>query len=347
MSERIYRPFTEADYEALVAIHNACFPDIQESVASWRHSDENREARIKWGRWLCEEDGRAVGVAGFSGMSWMYHPRKFYGYVMVEPAARRRGVGAALYERLLAELDAHEPLSLRGEIFEEHADGLRFAAARGFVAGMRERESVLDLTAFDPAAFAGDVERVLAPGDIAILGYEELAADPDRHRKLWELEGLTGRDMPAPEPITIPDFDNYARRMFSHPQFFPECFLVAVDEGAYVGETWLWHSATPGRLHTGFTGVLREYRGRGIAMAIKVKVLARAKALGYRDVLTWNDSTNASMLGVNGRLGFRERPAWIDHELIFAAARPESPAEAAAAAEAASPPASGAPAPDA
>jgi mycothiol synthase len=334
MNRRIIRRFTDADYEALVAVHNACYPDHPESVASWRHSDATREARIKWGRWLCEEDGRAIGVAGFSGMSWMYHPRKFYGYVMVLPAARRRGVGAALYERLLAELAAHEPLSLRGEIFEEHADGLRFAAQRGFAAGMRERESVLDLTAFDPDRFAADVERALAPGDIAILGYEELADDPDRHRKLWELEMLAGRDMPAPQPLTAPDREAHAKRLFEHPQFFPECFLVALDEGAYVGQTWLWHCETPGRLHTGFTGVLREYRGRGIATALKVKALARAKGLGYRDVLTWNDTTNASMLGVNDRLGFRERPAWIDHELVFAGARPETPAEAAAAAAA-------------
>ncbi len=60
---------------------------------------------------------------------------------------------------------------------------------------------------------------------------------------------------------------------------------------------------------------MREWRGKGIATAMKVKVLAGAKAGGYAEVITSNDSTNAGMLGINRRLGFEARPAWIDYTL--------------------------------
>jgi GNAT superfamily N-acetyltransferase len=100
--------------------------------------------------------------------------------------------------------------------------------------------------------------------------------------------------------------------------------MIAVDEGAYVGQSNLWRSNIPGTLNTGFTGVLREHRGRGLATALKVRVLARARELGCDRVLTWNDATNAGMLGINQRLGFRFRPAWVNYERNFPVAAREA-----------------------
>ncbi len=64
-------------------------------------------------------------------------------------------------------------------------------------------------------------------------------------------------------------------------------------------------------MYTGFTGVLREYRGRGIAWALKLRALTWAKERGYREVRTWNSTRNAPMLGINVALGFAKQPVWI------------------------------------
>ena len=64
-------------------------------------------------------------------------------------------------------------------------------------------------------------------------------------------------------------------------------------------------------LYTGFTGVRREYRGRGIAMALKLRAVDYAKSHGYREIRTWNSTLNAPMLGINVRLGFVKQPVWI------------------------------------
>jgi L-amino acid N-acyltransferase YncA len=52
------------------------------------------------------------------------------------------------------------------------------------------------------------------------------------------------------------------------------------------------------------TGVRRDRRGRGLAHAVKVAALRRARAAGLRTMLTSNDLENEPMLAVNRKLGF-------------------------------------------
>jgi hypothetical protein len=64
--------------------------------------------------------------------------------------------------------------------------------------------------------------------------------------------------------------------------------------------------------------VAREYRGRGIALGMKVEMLARAKAAGLRSMLTTNDEPNKAMRGINAQLGYEMLPAHIQLEKKFA-----------------------------
>ena len=57
------------------------------------------------------------------------------------------------------------------------------------------------------------------------------------------------------------------------------------------------------------TGVRREHRRQGIALALKLKTIAWAKRIGYSQIQTWNEANNQGMLGINERLGFVRQPA--------------------------------------
>jgi mycothiol synthase len=309
------REFQPSDYPGLVALRNAVDPDSPVSEAELRHSDDTRNMKLFFQRWIWEEGGEVLGAASLSHMDWMYHPDRYHGYVQVLPSVRRRGIGSALYAAVVAAAQARGAESLRTQANESWQDSLRFLAARGYVAGNRELESSLDLTGFDPARFAGAEGKAEAAG-LRLLNSAELADDPERDRKLWDFDALVGADMPMPEPYTVPPFDVFQRKYLRHPHFYPEGFLVAVaPDGLYAGLSMLQHSNAPGRLMTGFTGVRREWRGKGVATGLKVTVLSRAKAAGYREVRTGNDSTNDGMLGINRRLGFTPLPAWVDYAL--------------------------------
>ena len=62
------------------------------------------------------------------------------------------------------------------------------------------------------------------------------------------------------------------------------------------------------------TGAGGAYRGRGVATALKVAMLAGAKKAGLRAMLTTNDEPNKAMRGINAKLGYVMLPAHIELE---------------------------------
>ena len=64
--------------------------------------------------------------------------------------------------------------------------------------------------------------------------------------------------------------------------------------------------APGGRAVTEMTGTLRDYRGRGLALLAKRATLVNAAKRGVVELVsTENDETNAPMLRVNEKLGYR------------------------------------------
>jgi GNAT superfamily N-acetyltransferase len=78
-----------------------------------------------------------------------------------------------------------------------------------------------------------------------------------------------------------------------------------VTDGAVVAITMIRVDVETGRAENDITGTLPEYRGRGLAHLVKLESLRRVAAKGVTKVFTENDETNASMLAVNTRLGYR------------------------------------------
>jgi RimJ/RimL family protein N-acetyltransferase len=129
-------------------------------------------------------------------------------------------------------------------------------------------------------------------------------------------------DIPSP-PTEVRTEVSFERFWVRHtkPTFEARTYLLAIDaDGTYAGLSALWRSTSdPRQLRTGMTAVRRAYRRRGIALALKVRVLERGRHLGYAEVSTENDSNNRGMLTINEQLGFVRRPAWVHYSRSFAA----------------------------
>jgi GNAT superfamily N-acetyltransferase len=57
--------------------------------------------------------------------------------------------------------------------------------------------------------------------------------------------------------------------------------------------------------YNAFTGVLRDYRGRGLAQALKLQTILLTKREGMRYIRTHNDSNNAPMLAIDRKPGYK------------------------------------------
>lgn len=315
------RDFTPADYAGFTAVHNACYPTYLHAASDLARWDALREPKIRWRRWVGEVAGQVVAWATYANSSHAYHPRKFWLEVGVHPDWRQQGLGAALFDGVIAAVAAFEPIVLRSEVREDNRVGRAFAEARGFALEYREQESRLDIQAFQPERFAPELARVAAAG-IAIKSYTELAADPARDEKFFALDQALLPDVPSSDPFTPTDYAVWRQRILESPRFLPALNMIALrhEDGEYLGLSNLWQEETPGRVETGLTGVRRDCRKLGIATALKVSVLAAAKAAGYEATITWNAETNKGMLGINYRLGFVPQPAWWMIEKVLDAA---------------------------
>ena len=311
---RPFDPQSASDWEAVVALKLAAFPDdpvtVETERESWKRHTEPRNNRA---RFLGFADGQLVGTAIHWQNTWHYNAHNFHISVMVHPDHEGRGHGAALYRHLLDALAPFAPAELRATVREDKPRAVRFAAERGFAEEMREWESHLDVTAFDFAPWQAARERMAGEG-IRIVPLSELADDPDSERKVWELDAETSADVPDPEPYQAPTFESYKREMLDNPFLVREGFFIAVDTatGEYAGTSNLWvDRANIAIIDTGLTAVRRAYRRRGIALALKLAATAYARSQGCKTLRTWNASTNAPMLAINIALGYVRHPAHI------------------------------------
>src|SRR5262249_20484920 len=170
------RPFREADYPRMVEITNLIYPDDLRDVESVRHRDATWDgSRYEKLRLMAENvSGQVAGYGQINHDPYYFNPRKYRLKVEVDPAYQRRGIGGALYERLLDELRRRDAIAAQTSVRESLTASVDFVTRRGFVEAMCEWESVLDVRGFDFARFAGADERVARQGiTLATLAEEQ------------------------------------------------------------------------------------------------------------------------------------------------------------------------------
>jgi GNAT superfamily N-acetyltransferase len=312
-ADLLIRAFDARDYDSLVRVSNASFPDHPRTAEEWSYED----GRLDRSRYHLERHvgvdarGEIVGHAGLGHMLWNFHPHKYWAEVCVHPLHRRRGIGQALWARLAASLRVRGAHVARTEVRESHTDGVQFAQHRGFVEVMRRWESRLSIAGFNFDRFQPALDRVLASGVKITTLTHERARDGENLQRIYEMDQEICRDEPLVDAYTPIDFTTYLAHTVTSPIALNDAFFVATVDGGYAGVSVLYKVPAGDWLRQGLTGVRRPFRGRGLATALKLKTIAYAQAYGAREIRTWNAINNAPMVAINEKLGFLRQPPWL------------------------------------
>jgi mycothiol synthase len=316
----IIRVATPDDYPAIVSIHNSLhivWPEAPRTAEGWAEMDRNRNPKCKHQRWVAEKDGQVVGYGRYWQSSFDYHPQRFYVNVEVFPDHQRQGVGAALYEQVLAGLQPFDPRVLRADAFTNLPQGFPFLQQRGFYEAFRETPVHLEIASFDPSPYTKLEAQLLEKG-IVIKTLREMESDPERDRKLYEVFWEATEDLPQEDPrIEKQDFDEWIKWGLHDPTILPDAYFIAVHGDEYVGLRELGKDPDNDILLGGLLGVRRAYRQQHIGLAMQLRGIAYAREHGYPQLKTCTAIQNAPMQALFNKLGYARDSEWLQCQKDF------------------------------
>jgi len=283
---------TVDDAEGGAAMLRVAVEERVVTPAAIRYLMENNrlEDRMAW--WKAEHDGEIVGWA-IGGLD-AYAPVRTvaFGGVVVHPDHRRRGHGSDLWDALFRHLERAGARRIVA-FGQSDAGSEAFAKARGFV-----HEGTHTTLALDPRTLPPVTK---PPAGVAILPLSHFENEPER---LFDADRESAQDEPGPGDPSGMTLEVWRRLTWNHPDCDRDVGTAAVVDGEVVGVSFLYTDRATGRGSNAGTGVMREYRGRGLGLLMKHRSLVTAAEVGITRVVTQNDDTNTPMLAINRRLGY-------------------------------------------
>jgi GNAT superfamily N-acetyltransferase len=269
--------------------------DTVEGYLDWK-----RQARETV--WLLASEGEddvgaAIGIGG-----WHSPDGVARGEVTVPRESRGGGVGSALLGVLSAWARDLGYGDLMGPVKETDDASLAWAARRGFVEIGRNSLLALDLTrAVKPS--------VVPPDGIEIVSWAER---PGVEAGMYAVAQEAYPDVPGEEDAEVASYEEWLAMDMQGAGDRPEATFVALSDGEVVAYAKLSLSrARPTVAMHDMTGVRRDWRGRGIARALKAAEIAWALENGYERLETQNEERNEPIRRLNERYGYVVEPGSV------------------------------------
>jgi len=306
------RPRSSEDDAQIVQIYSAISPDLPRmTVEELRFYLDIQPEEAHAERQVAEVDGKVVAICRWNRLVFIEDQDTWVCDVGVGPAFRHRGIGGELFSHLLRRVIERSAKRLKCHVREDQEDGKAFAASRGFVpTGHGERLSRLEVRSARLDRCRAADERVRRE-DIRIATLSDLGPDDEGVlHAIYELDNETTRDVPGSDVWTSMSFE-FWRKYLHAPGMSPDHFWIALDGERPVGMAVLDLRGARSAFN-GYTGVDREYRGKGIARALKLRTVAWARQNGIDFIYTGNDAQNKPMLAINVEMGYEPLPAEIE-----------------------------------
>jgi GNAT superfamily N-acetyltransferase len=272
----------------------------------------------------CLPDGASGGLAGWYYLRLPDLENRDSGTLdlMVDPAARRRGLGTALLRHAAGRARTHGRTGLIGYVAQGSA-GEEWGRRSGARYGLTDIRRVLDLDVVPPERFARCRERAMTAAagyslvswqgrtpDELVRGVAEMytvmndaPSRPDCEPDIWDEQRLRDRG------------DGWIAAIGSHAY---QVAAICDATGAMAALTELRVDPdVPGWGYQGNTAVAKPHRGHRLGVLVKAALmqwLADAEP-GVRKVVTFNSAANRHMIAINEELGYEvSGPPFLEAE---------------------------------
>lgn len=303
----------ERDLTTFVALFNTVWPNHHLGLAELQRELKLMPERQRMTIWLAELFGEAIGFARVYRLIGSFDPLKWYSEIGVLDPHRAKGIGTQIYNYVEGYLRNEGAASVTGRVSDEDPLSAGFFSKRGFIETKRDFEAALDLQSIDP--------QVLNHGRGTALDLRTVQeADSPKVRREWHaLFEATRKDIPRDAAPTPFSYDEFHEIFLTDPEFLWNVSSFAFNGDKLVAMTYLYKAEREGVIFQALTAVDREYRGRGIARALKAFAARRALDSGFSTILTDNDSRNLAMISINDWMGFTRLPGMVTLRKDFGA----------------------------
>ena len=269
---QVLRALDASEFDAAGRLLADAYPHRAREVRTWKQPAPH-ERPLRWAALL---ESETTTLAGYAAL-WHVEQRKHRLDVIVDPARRRRGVGARLLDLVLDAAVRAGAVTVQARAYADCPEALAFLTHRGFIETMRMHGGSLDLSSVDERLLSEQTRRGDRSGAAIAAVSEADVSDARFWCAMCDLQSEAKEGWPDPDP-----------------------------GGELAGYSALAALSGPGSdAQFAATAVRPDMRGRGIATALRAHGLLSAKAAGIRTVRS--SSGNPSLLRINERFGFVPR----------------------------------------
>ncbi len=236
----------------------------------------------------------------------------------LDPSCNHKGYRELLYNKMIEEVEKFNCNKLLTSIYDHpnYKENQKLLIKKEFKLVQTNREYSCDIRKVDTKQYQPLIKKLESEGIYFYDSKEEMLDWPNHYKKLEELEWTYAQDFPIPKGIkhTRVPFNQFMKHCLDFYKNSYGADIVAVKNEQYIGSTDIevYPKAEPHKGWTGGLGVLKEFRRKGIATALKIKAIEVLLKKGVTEVRTDNEENNP-MYKINVELGFKPVPFSLEY----------------------------------
>ena len=239
----------------------------------------------------------------------------FFFNIVLNPKYHNNGYRELLYQKMLKKIDANKLVS---NVYDHanYRNHQNLLINHNFKLVQTNREYSCDIRQINTEKYQPLINKLELEGIKFYDSRDEMQDFPNHFQKLEELEWILDQDIPHPDGIkpTRMPFEQWKKVVLDFYNNSYGVDIVAVKDGDYIGSTDIevYPKSEPYKGWTGGLGVVREFRRKGIATALKIKAIEALLKKGITEIRTDNEENNP-MYKINVALGFEPVPFSLEY----------------------------------